>query len=141
MATRLTGRCLCGAVRYTLQGPLRPVVACHCKMCRRLTGHFFAATQVETANLHLDEDAGLSWYQSSPDVRRGFCSQCGSSLFFQRAGTGRTTVAAGTLDEPTGLRLVQHIFTRHAGDYYDINDDLPRYDEHGDMPGPADNEF
>jgi len=38
------GRCLCGAVRYELRGPLRPVVACHCNMCRRTSGHFAAAT-------------------------------------------------------------------------------------------------
>ncbi|MDZ7788384.1 MAG: GFA family protein [Halofilum sp. (in: g-proteobacteria)] len=135
MATRLTGGCLCGSVRYVLQGPLRPVVACHCKMCRRLTGHFFAGTQVHTENLLSEEDESLTWYQSSAEVRRGFCSRCGSTLFFQRSGTGRTTVAAGTLDEPTGLRLVQHIFARHAGDYYTIDDALPKYDEHGEMPG------
>ena len=40
------GGCLCGAVRYEAQGPLRPVVACHCDMCRRTSGHFAAATAV-----------------------------------------------------------------------------------------------
>lgn len=86
----------------------------------------------------MHEDEGLTWFRSSPDVRRGFCSHCGSTLFFQRSGTGRTTVAAGTLDEPTGLHLVQHIFTKHAGDYYEIQDDLPKYDERGSMPGLVD---
>ncbi len=138
MVGQLTGGCLCEAVRYTLKGPLRPVVACHCKRCRRLTGHFFAGTQVETPNLAIREDGALNWYWSSPEVRRGFCARCGSNLFFQRTGTGRTTVAAGTVDEPTGLRMVQHIFARHAGDYYTIDDALPRYDEHGDMPALGD---
>lgn len=103
-------------------------------MCRRQTGHFFAATQVETANLELYEQEPLTWYWSSPEVRRGFCGRCGSSLFFERSGKGRTTVAAGTVDEPTGLRLVQHIFAQHAGDYYTIDDELPKYPEAGHMP-------
>jgi len=138
MATRVTGSCLCGAVRYVVHGSLRPVVACHCKMCRRLTGHFFAGTQVRTEHLGFEEDAGLTWYQSSTEVRRGFCARCGSTLFFQRSGTDRTTVAVGALDEPTGLRLVQHIFVKHAGDYYRIDDALPKHDEHGEMPGLED---
>ncbi|MFM7784547.1 MAG: GFA family protein, partial [Gammaproteobacteria bacterium] len=41
-----SGACLCGVVRYTVQGPLRPVVVCHCTQCRRQTGHYLAATSV-----------------------------------------------------------------------------------------------
>lgn len=50
-------------------------------------------------------------------------------------------MAAGTLDEPTGLRLVQHIFAKYAGDYYDIDDGLSRYDEYGVMPDLSDEEI
>lgn len=135
-----TGRCLCGGVRYRVRRPLRPVVACHCQMCRRMSGHYFAATQAYADNLTFESDQSLRWYESSPGVHRGFCAVCGSSLFFDRQGTDRITITAGTLDAPTGLRLAHHIFTAHAGDYYEIQDGLPQSPEHGDIPGIPDHD-
>lgn len=134
MSDTRSGGCLCGAVRYVVSGPFRPIVACHCKVCRRVTGHFFAATQVFTKNLRLEADGGLQWYQSSPGARRGFCSVCGSTLFFERRGKGVTTIAAGSLDDTSDLRLVHHIYTAYAGDYYTIDDDLPKSPEQGNTP-------
>ena len=136
---RHTGGCLCGAVRYAYAGPLRAVVACHCEQCRRTSGHFVAATHGHRERLTLARDEGLRWYTSSPGVRRGFCATCGSSLFWEREGSGGISIMAGTLDQPTGLRLVQHIFTAYAGDYYDIEPGLPRAAERAAMPPvPAD---
>jgi len=133
-----TGRCLCGAVRYELTGPLRPVVACHCSQCRRSSGHFIAATAVPAEKLRLVEQRGLRWYQSSADARRGFCGECGSSLFWAPASGERVAVMAGTLDKPTGLSLVMHLFVDDAGDYYRLDDGLPtrRDGEHG-IPMPT----
>lgn len=129
-----TGGCACASVRYTVTGPLRPVVACHCRECRRASGHFWAATRAYRADLRIDRDEGLRWYDSSPGVRRGFCALCGSSLFFDRAEADGVSIGAGSLDEPTGLELVQHIFAGEQGDYYGIGDDLPRYPAAGPMP-------
>ena len=128
-----TGRCLCGAVRYEMTGPLRPVVACHCGQCRRTSGHFAAATAVPPERLRLVEDHGLRWYQSSPMARRGFCGHCGSNLFWAPASGERIAVMAGTLDKPTGVALVMHIFVDDAGDYYRLTDGLParRDGDHG----------
>ncbi|MGQ0662071.1 MAG: GFA family protein [Pseudomonadota bacterium] len=119
------GGCLCGAVRYALSGPLRPVVACHCGQCRRFHGHFGAYTQVARQGLRFLESRGLAWYQSSAWARRGFCSVCGSSLFWERLGGAAVSVAAGSLDQPTGLKTFHHIFVADQGDYYDIADGLP----------------
>lgn len=120
------GGCACGAVRFTVEGPLRPVIACHCRECRRASGHFWAATRADRSRFRLDRDDDLRWYDSSPGVRRGFCAHCGSSLFFDRAAADGIGIAAGAIDEPTGLELVRHIFTGECGDYYTIADDLPR---------------
>ena len=123
-----TGGCLCGAVRYRLHGPLRPVVNCHCQQCRRSSGHFVAATAVKQRQFELLADAELRWYRSSAEARRGFCGVCGSSLFWQPTDAGRDHIAvmAGTLDGPTGLTTRQHIFVDSAGDYYTLADGLPR---------------
>lgn len=120
----VTGRCACGAVRFEASGPMRPVIACHCGTCRRTSGHYWAATQAFDANFNLIEDRGLKWFDSSELARRGFCGECGSSLFFKRHGTDRISIAGGTLDPPTGLREAEHIYTAEAGDYYRIDDTL-----------------
>lgn len=128
-APSATGRCLCGAVRYEVTGPLRPVVACHCEQCRRTSGHFVAATATKRAHLRLLEDRGLRWFRSSAAARRGFCAECGSNLFWAAEGQPTVSIMAGSLDRPTGLRLVMHIFARQANDYYRIEDGLPRRDD------------
>jgi hypothetical protein len=121
-----TGGCLCGGVRYRVTGPLQPVVNCHCGQCRRTHGHFAAYTAAPKAMLELVEDAGLRWYGSSPNVRRGFCGTCGASVFWERTTGPTISIAAGTLDGPTGLATVRNIYVADAGDYYAIGDDLPR---------------
>jgi hypothetical protein len=126
-----TGGCLCGAVRYRAEGGLRPVVYCHCGQCRRTHSLFAAYTAAPRDALTIEGD-GLRWYESSPDVRRGFCAGCGAPLFWERAGGTSVSIAAGTLDGPTGLAARAHIFVADAGDYYVLPDDgLPRFPEWG----------
>jgi hypothetical protein len=129
--TTASGRCLCGAVRYDLQGPLRDVLLCHCVECRRWSGHVFAATAVRREDLVLRESSGLRWIVS-PDsesgARRGFCGECGSSLFWDAPARDTVSIAAGTLDKPTRLRPLGHVYVDQAGDYYELpRDGLPRY--------------
>ncbi|MBR9863308.1 MAG: GFA family protein [Rhodobacteraceae bacterium] len=124
-----TGSCLCGAVTFEVSGDLRPSVACHCTQCRKTSGHYWSATQVPSDKLTLTRADGLTWYQSSPAARRGFCSVCGSSLFWELDGEGATSIGTGTLDGETGLRTEKHIFVANKGDYYEIADGLPRKDQ------------
>ena len=65
----------------------------------------------------------------TPNVYRGFCSACGSSLFWHPRGEDRIAVAAGSLDEPTHVKIMGHVWVSQKGDYYEIRDDLPRYAE------------
>ncbi len=125
--TRAAGRCLCGAVRYAVDGPLRGVSYCHCSQCRRTSGHFVAATACEAGHLQFLEDTGLRWYRSSPLAERGFCKHCGASLFWRPAHGRHISIMAGTLDVPTNLQALEHIHVDSASDYYTIGDGLPRY--------------
>ena len=111
-----TGRCLCGGVRYELRGPLRDVIVCHCSRCRRTHGHVGAYTSVPAPDLTLVADATLRWYVAD-ERERGFCARCGASLFWRVTGAGHISIAAGTLDQPTGLRTIRHIHTDDAADY------------------------
>ncbi|MBT5266492.1 MAG: GFA family protein [Rhodospirillaceae bacterium] len=120
------GRCMCGPISFELSGPLRDVVFCHCDECRRGAGGFWSATATHVDRLNVkDPNDLLSWYQSSDQARRGFCSRCGSSLFFERTdGSGFIGVAAGALEKPTGLMASVHIFASEQGDYYQLDDGL-----------------
>lgn len=121
-----SGSCECGSVRFTINGEMRPVVACHCSQCRKTSGHFWAATQVDADALTIEDTGSLSWYSSTPGVCRGFCGVCGSSLFWEKNGEGRISVAAGAIDKPTELRMAKNIHVADKGDYYELTDGLPR---------------
>lgn len=119
---QLSGGCACGAVRFQIDGPVRPVIACHCGTCRKTSGHYWAATTTYRDNLHLVADRSLKWFKSSDFAQRGFCGQCGSSLFYQRNDSDCISIGAGCLDAPTGLSMPEHICTAEASDYYAIDD-------------------
>jgi hypothetical protein len=125
MSQLITGGCMCGRVRYQVLGKLRDIVACHCVQCRRSSGHFVAATACRRREFALVKSDTLKWYVAVPGFRRGFCSECGSSLFFEEDGGERVSIAAGTLDKPQGLKLAAHIFASEAGDYYAIEPSVP----------------
>lgn len=121
-----TGGCQCNAVRFEVRGPLRDVVLCHCGMCRRTHGHIGAYTNARRGDVTLVELRGLKWYQSSDFARRGFCTECGGSVFWERNGSDVISISAGMLDAPTGLKTVLQIFVDSAGDYYRADPDVPQ---------------
>jgi hypothetical protein len=132
-----TGGCLCGAVRYRLNAPLRHVSACHCGQCLRWHGHVGAYTAAPREAFELlagGDDGALAWYRSSSAARRGFCRRCGSSLFWQADARGHVSVAAGTLDDASGLRTTEHIFVADKPGYYELGDGLPRRRQGGTSP-------
>ena len=124
------GSCECQGVVFELIGELRDVVFCHCSQCRKTSGHYWAATQLSKGNLNLIKATSLSWYDSSDKARRGFCSVCGSSMFYERQGIDKISVSAGSLEIPTSLDRMRHIYVTSKGDYYDISDDLPQFEEY-----------
>ncbi len=123
-----SGGCLCGGVRYRIRGELRDAIACHCTQCRRTSGHYAAMTSAASGDLTLISSRTLTWYRSSATAERGFCCVCGSNLFWRPEGEDRIAITAGTLDAPTHIRVMEHIFVADKGDYYSIDDDLPKND-------------
>ena len=127
----LTGGCLCAGVRYKITGPCRNVILCHCENCRRTHGHLAAYTSVLQSDLEFDQQETLRWYHDeSPDTYRGFCSSCGASLFWDaHDGRGKLSIAAGSLDDGgRDLEIIGHVYVSEAGEYYEIDDTLPRFD-------------
>jgi len=130
-----TGRCLCGAVRYEVRGPLQDVLICHCEECRRWHGHISAFTAARRGDLVVDDELAVRWIDSrasDADARRGFCGTCGSSLFWEAPGRETISIAAGTLDGSVALRVTGHIFVSQRAGYDELPDDgLPRHDRGG----------
>lgn len=126
-----SGSCHCGAVRYRITGPLRPVIGCHCGQCRKQTGHYLQATAVRMTYFEMVEDRGLTWYRASDEAMRGFCGICGSTLFWKPDGADYIAIAAGSFDGDTGLVTAAHIFVADKGDYYKLDNDLPQHDQGG----------
>lgn len=131
-AIRASGGCLCGAVRYQILGPLRGVINCHCRMCTKLHGGFGPHSKARKTDINIINEEGLAWYQTSEIARRGFCQRCGSGLFWEPFDQDATGIVAGTLDGPTGLKTLGHIFLAEKTDFYEINDGLPRFDGSSD---------
>jgi hypothetical protein len=107
-------------------GELAPPTACHCSKCRKHTGHYEAGTDVPRSALTVFGEDKVGWYHSSEKVRRGFCTICGSSLFFDPIYRDWVGICMGAFDTPTNTHLAMHIFVADKGDYYDIADGLPQ---------------
>ena len=127
------GGCLCGRVQFIVHGELMGVVNCHCSKCRNMHGSYGAYTSVKLAGLEITDKTSLKWYKSTSDetanVRRGFCLECGSSLFWHPKDHLNISIAAGSLESPTNLRTIGHIWCSQEPDFYEIEGDLPQFDE------------
>lgn len=110
------GKCLCGASRFTVEIDAMSVNACHCGMCRRWGGGPLLAVHCSSA---------LSWqgdrpsvYESSDWAERGFCSRCGTHLFYRLKADGSCAVPVGVLDDDSGWQLDLQIFIEEKPAYY-----------------------
>lgn len=121
-----TGSCLCGHIGFTVSEPLRSASVCHCRQCRKQSGHCYASANVAKSAVTVVGAPHLRWHQASAKVRRGFCGHCGSWLFWDPLERDWTSISLGAFDTPTGVHLERHIFVSDRGDYYDIADGLPQ---------------
>jgi hypothetical protein len=96
-----TGGCQCGAVRFRIEGALRDPSICHCRMCQKAFGSFYAPlVSVRQAKLQWTRGEPRR-FQSSNHVRRGFCAECGTPLTYE-APDG-AALAIGAFDHPEEL--------------------------------------
>ena len=127
----IRGSCLCGDVAWEAQGPLELMSHCHCSYCRKSHGAAFGtygAARAPTFRWMEGEDR-IRRYTSSPGFERPFCPRCGSVVAGDAQGDW-VFMPVGNLDTDPGGRASGHIFAASKAPWYEISDDLPRFDEY-----------
>ncbi|WP_173931277.1 GFA family protein [Chelativorans sp. Marseille-P2723] len=121
-----TGGCQCGAVRFRVEGALGEPSICHCRMCQKAFGSFFAPlASVRGAKLRWTRGEPKR-FRSSDHVQRGFCAECGTPLTYE-APDG-VALAIGAFDKP------EEVAPRLQ---WGIEAKLPYVDTLGNLPARA----
>ena len=129
------GSCLCGSIRYEIDGELSDFGYCHCRSCRKASGSAHGANVgVAWNNLKLiDPNSYLREFESSPGKLRAFCSNCGSPIYaYLRSSPDLARIRLGTLDTTLGKTAKAHTFVSDKADWDVIEGSLPRFEEWAD---------
>ena len=142
MPAPLTGSCLCGEIRYTIDVPVTELRACHCTHCQKASGaggsvnaplpsSAFTLTHGTPKRLTVTADSGRT-------LHRYFCGDCGSPIYSQRPAAPETiTVRAGTFDNPDPMRITTHIWTRSARPWSYIDPGAKQHPGQPDAPATS----
>ncbi len=122
----IRGSCLCGDIRFETAAQPQGASMCHCSQCRKQSGGIWASAQVPDTDISIT--GPMSWFEATPQAKRGSCPRCGSFLFWKGTGEDATSFALGAVDGNTGLSVEKHIFVASKGDYYEIADGVPQED-------------
>ena len=124
----LTGRCLCGAVTFAVDGAPLKVVHCHCESCRRATSSPITTfVIVKRADVRYTRGAPAT-YASSPGVQRSFCGSCGSPLAYESAQRAdMVDLYACSLSDPAAIVPEAHVHIDEQLPWLETHDDLPRH--------------
>jgi len=129
---KLTGKCLCDAIAYKIDGEIGPIVNCHCSKCRRWHGSAFRTrAAVESKKFHwLRGEEHLSKYHSSDRIIKTFCSICGSNLIsILEDNPDYIGLPIDALEQDPGNRPIMNIFVGSKAPWYEITDGLAQYDQ------------
>ena len=123
-----TGRCFCGAIHFEVNGVAQYACFCHCESCRRAAGGAFVPWATFAKDAFVVTKGALLLHHSAPDVTRGLCATCGSSLTYEHANRhGEIDVTLTSFDDPGAFEPVAHIWVADKLPWVEINDGLPQY--------------
>ncbi|ABC31038.1 uncharacterized conserved protein [Hahella chejuensis KCTC 2396] len=125
------GSCLCGAVKFQIEGEIKALTYCHCRMCQKAHGFAFGAYLVtgKDSFVMLGGVENVRIHRSSSNVSRTFCADCGSNLQFIRDGRDDIGVAAGVLDDDPGLQASKQIYCDSKAAWHPLQEDVPHFAE------------
>ena len=123
-------KCLCEGIKLKIKGYLRHVINCHCSQCMKTHGNYASYTSCLEKDLIFISKKTLKWYQSSKKAKRGFCSNCGASIFYKYLTSKNISISAGMFQNPTNLKVKLNIFSKGNLDYYKIDTKIPKHDRY-----------
>jgi hypothetical protein len=127
----LTGKCMCGAVRYRVADEFLYAANCHCSNCRAATGSAFKAfAGIEREKLELTDGLDSLLVFGDDELNDTRCGVCGSFLFSVVRYGAYVHVAMGSLVDDPSIRPTKHIFVGSKAPWFEITDDLPRAEEY-----------
>lgn len=113
------GQCLCGAVQISVRSSDATVGACHCSMCRRWGSGPFMELNCGT-DVSIEGAEHITVYDSSPWAERGFCSTCGSNIFYRIKGSGEHMLSVGLFEDVADLMFTSQVFIDEKPDFYNF---------------------
>ena len=129
----MTGRCLCGGVRFELTEPPTDAGYCHCTRCQRRTGGASSAQariEGDTFRLLAGEELVAGWRHPDGGFEKCFCRTCGAHLFARNDDGSQMSIRLSAFDEDPGVPLTWRAFTNYAAAWEPIPDDgLERFPE------------
>ena len=132
MPDKHLGSCLCGQVRFEVDGDFEHFFLCHCQYCQKETGSAHAANLFSsTAKLTWlsGQDIVTEFHLPSTRHVRSFCSVCGSAVPCRESDPDLLLVPAGSLDSPVNIRPNAHIFTASRANWDDELETVPSFDK------------
>ena len=122
----LSGSCLCGAIRYSIQSPVSELRACHCTACQKASGAGGSVNAaVASADVQFTKGKPKRFTMQADSGRtlhRYFCGDCGSPVYSQRdISPERMVIRAGTIDNPPPMKIAAHIWTGSKRDWSHID--------------------
>ena len=130
----MKGSCLCGAVAFELASPFISANICHCRQCQKSHGGGGAAygSCMKQDVVWLTGKKRIRRYASSERVRRGFCKDCGCSIYYYNKDfPNHIDIALGVLDSDPNIAPEKHIYVAEKSCWYSLNDDLPKFEYDG----------
>ena len=127
----LRGACLCGAVRYEIEGKVSGIGMCHCSVCRKASGAVSNAALVTAARSFrwVSGEDQLKSYSRPSGYTTTFCTSCGSPMPRRHENGKVVMLPAGSLDDDPGTGVAQHIFVGSKAGWDEIAGDAPQYEE------------
>ena len=127
---KYSGSCVCGDITYKATD-LKEVNYCHCRQCRRMTGHFMAASQVDLNKIIIQGNP--KWYYVSNKAKHGFCPNCGCQMFWYNKDNNYLSVTLGSVNDSKNLTHRQHVFVSEKGSYYKIDPQHIQFEKYGNF--------
>ena len=128
MTQTYKGRCFCGDVKFEVAGPIQYACFCHCESCRHAAGGAYVPWATFARTSLVITHGSMSLYHSAPDVTRGLCPTCGTSLTYEHANrAGEVDVTLTSFDDPAAFSPAAHIWVEDKLPWVEISDGLPQY--------------